>query len=179
MINVSFIPFSIAVKVHSNLPRTLIFASYFHKKCMVKVKNYYINNFFSNRKPFHPKRLTESWLVPFFMDPIEEEEEIDVVEEDDKKLDAILKKLDEKKKKEMEELQVEALKKQKKRNATMGELLRSKGFFWIATSHDLMGAWQQAGNVLRLKAENEWMCKNQDLWVGGPTEDIVRKVSVY
>merc|ERR1712050_119396 len=83
------------------------------------------------RKPSHPKRLTESWLVPFFMDPIEEEEEIDVVEEDDKKLDAILKKLDEKKKKEMEELQVEALKKQKERNATMGELLRSKGFFWI------------------------------------------------
>ena len=146
---------------------------------MIKVKNYYINHFFSNRKPFHPKRLTESWLVPFFMDPIEEEEEIDVVEEDDKKLDAILKKLDEKKKKEMEELQVEALKKQKERNATMGELLRSKGFFWIATSHDLMGAWQQAGNVLRLKAENEWMCKNQDLWVGGPTEDIVRKVSVH
>merc|ERR1719189_3554933 len=109
------------------------------------------------------------------MDPIEEEEEIDVVEEDDKKLDAILKKLDEKKKKEMEELQVEALKKQKERNATMGELLRSKGFFWIATSHDLMGAWQQAGNVLRLKAENEWMCKNQDLWEGGPTEEIVRK----
>merc|ERR1712050_279823 len=38
-----------------------------------------------------------------------------------------------------------------------------------------MGAWQQAGNVLRLKAENEWMCKNQELWEGGPTEEIVRK----
>ena len=85
------------------------------------------------------------------MDPIEEEEEIDVVEEDDKKLDAILKKLDEKKKKEMEELQVEALKKQKERNATMGELLRSKGFFWIATSHDLMGAWQQVGQTFNSK----------------------------
>jgi len=127
------------------------------------------------RKPFHPKRLTEQWLVPFFMDPIEEEEEIDVVDEDDQqKIDEILKKLDKQKKMEMEKLQTEALEKQKKRNSTMGELLRSKGFFWIATSNDLMGAWQQAGNVLRMKAENEWMCKNQDLWEGGPTEEIVR-----
>merc|ERR1719273_297257 len=127
------------------------------------------------RKPFHPKRLTEQWLVPFFMDPIEEEEEIDVVDEDDQqKIDEILKKLDKQKKMEMEKLQIEALEKQKKQNSTMGELLRSKGFFWIATSNDLMGAWQQAGNVLRMKAENEWMCKNQDLWEGGPTEEIVR-----
>jgi len=109
------------------------------------------------------------------MDPIEEEEEIDLVEEgDQKKLDEILKKLDKQKKIEMEKLQAEALEKQKMRNETMGELLRSKGFFWIATSNELMGAWQGAGNVLRMKAENEWMCNLQEVWEGGPTEDIVR-----
>merc|ERR1712172_41628 len=59
------------------------------------------------RKPFHPKRLTEQWLVPFFMDPIEEEEEIDVVDEGDQQ------KLDKQKKMEMEKLQAEALEKQK------------------------------------------------------------------
>ena len=113
------------------------------------------------------------------MDPIEEEEEIDLVDEgDQQKLDEILKKLDRQKKIEMEKLQAEAVKKQKKRNETMGELLRSKGFFWMATSNELMGAWQGAGNVLRMKAENEWMCNLQDVWEGGPTEDIVRGVSV-
>ena len=39
--------------------------------------------------------------------------------------------------------------KQMKRKAAMGELLRSKGFVWVASSHFLMGGWQQAGNILR------------------------------
>jgi len=96
-------------------------------------------------------------------------------EEEKEMAEELKKKLDKEKQIAMEKLQAEALEKQKERTAVMGELLRSKGFLWLATSNDLMGAWQQAGNVLRLKAENEWMCKNQDLWEGGPTEEIVRK----
>ena len=42
------------------------------------------------RKPFHPKRLNELWLAPFFADPIEleeDEEEIgDITEEEKVKL---------------------------------------------------------------------------------------------
>ena len=37
------------------------------------------------------------------------------------------------------------------REKLMGGLMRSKGFVWIATSQFFMGAWQQAGNVLRIK----------------------------
>ena len=48
-------------------------------------------------------------------------------------------KLEKEKEQMMEKIQVEALEKQKKRNATMGELLRSKGFLWLATSNDLIG----------------------------------------
>ena len=32
----------------------------------------------------------------------------------------------------------------------MGELLRSKGFLWLATSNLFIGGWQQAGNILKI-----------------------------
>ena len=101
------------------------------------------------RKPFHPGRLQEFVLEPYFMDPslaMDDDDDDngagDATEEEKKKLE-------EQKLKEMQEIQEEALVKQKKRNGIMGELLRSKGFLWIASSHDVIGGWQQAGNVLR------------------------------
>ena len=139
------------------------------------------------RKPFHPKRLLEQWLMPFFADLIdmvdiikEEETEDKEFEEEVEKLSAeekemLEQKLAEEKKEVMERCQKEALEKQKEREATMGELLRSKGFLWLATSNDIKGAWQQAGNVLRIKGESQWMCIQPDLWEGSPLEPIVRK----
>ena len=58
-------------------------------------------------------------------------------------------KKEEEKKEALEKVQATALEKQERRTELMGELLRSKGFFWLATSNDVIGAWQQAGNVLR------------------------------
>ena len=49
----------------------------------------------------------------------------------------------------IESLQKKASIKQASRVEFMGELLRSKGFVWLATSHYFIGGWQQAGNVLR------------------------------
>ena len=49
----------------------------------------------------------------------------------------------------LEKLQKKASTKQASRVDFMGELLRSKGFVWLATSHYFIGGWQQAGNVLR------------------------------
>ena len=46
-------------------------------------------------------------------------------------------------------LQQQAASKQEKRQKKMGELLRSKGFVWIASTNFIMGGWQQAGNILR------------------------------
>lgn len=50
----------------------------------------------------------------------------------------------------LEKLQKKASIKQAARIDVMGEVLRSKGFLWLATSHYFIGGWQQAGNVLRL-----------------------------
>ena len=72
-------------------------------------------------------------------------------------------------------IQKQASVKQKKRVAAMGELLRSKGFIWIATSNFILGGWQQAGNILRIEAESPWMCEMRDLWEGTISEELVRK----
>merc|ERR1712073_27240 len=130
------------------------------------------------RKPFHPKRLNELMLAPFFATPIDVEEEEDMTEEvkemseEEIKMAVQLKlNLDMERDKIMEKLQTEAIEKQKERTAVMGELLRSKGFLWLATSNDLIGAWQQAGNVLRIRAETQWMCLQPEVWEGTPVED--------
>ena len=98
------------------------------------------------RKPFHPGRLNELVIGPYFMDPFETAEAADeyegLTEEEEQK-----KKED--RKIELERIQKVALKKQENRTELMGELLRSKGFFWMATSYNVIGFWQQAGNVLR------------------------------
>merc|ERR1712241_969742 len=53
--------------------------------------------------------------------------------------------------------------------------LRSKGFIWIATSNDILGGWQQAGNILRFEAPGPWLCEARELWEGSPSEELVRK----
>ena len=50
---------------------------------------------------------------------------------------------------DIDSLQKQALLKQKHRIQSIGELLRSKGFIWIASTNMLMGGLQQAGNILR------------------------------
>merc|ERR1719499_1104726 len=82
-------------------------------------------------------------------------------------------KAEEEHKADLQRVQEEALVKQKHRTDVMGELLRSKGFMWIATSNDVIGAWQQAGNVLRIGAEDQWMCLMPEMWMGTPSEDLV------
>ena len=111
-----------------------------------------INSFvYRARKPFHPGRLHELVLEPYFMDAFDNgeddeeqgEEEAAQLSEEEK-----LKK-EEAKKEALEKLQAIATEKQQRRFEFMGELLRSKGFFWMATSNDVIGLWQQAGNVIR------------------------------
>ena len=50
----------------------------------------------------------------------------------------------------LEQLQNDASSKQADRVKLMGEILRSKGFIWLATSNLFIGGWQQAGNILKI-----------------------------
>jgi len=136
------------------------------------------------RRPFHPVKLNENFLEPFFMD----ERGLlyaDAVPSLDETKYRQKEKTEEEKQKEMEEkkgleierkrIQDEALEKQKKRNETMGELLRSKGFMWIASSHGVIGDWQQSGNVLRMEAEAAWMAEKRAQWEGTEEEEEAMK----
>jgi len=111
------------------------------------------------RRPFHPGRLPDLFLEPYFSEVVEEEDEDQMSEEE--KL-AVL-----------EKLQEEAASKQVKRTETMGQLLRSKGFLWIATSHDVIGGWQQAGNVMSIQAESPWMCETREMWEDTPSAEQI------
>lgn len=44
----------------------------------------------------------------------------------------------------------------KKKAGVFGPVLRSKGFLWLATRNDIIGAWSQAGAVLNIAAEMPW-----------------------
>ena len=122
------------------------------------------------RKPFHPGRLCDLFLDQYFADPTElyefdddleedDEEENEKTEEEKKKFEEAKKKFEERKKKEMEDMQAQTLVRQKKREEKFGTLLRSKGFCWIATTNDIIGCWQGAGNVCRITPDCPWMCE--------------------
>ena len=61
-----------------------------------------------------------------------------------------------------EKVQKQAQLKQGKRKLLMGELLRSKGFIWIATSNKYIAGWQQAGNIYKVEVAGMWMERNGD-----------------
>jgi len=112
---------------------------------------------YRSRRPFHPDRLYDDFLEPYFMLPYEEKD-------DGPQLRSYL-----------EKQQKIAATKKKNRVEHMGELLRSKGFVWVASSNKIMGGWQQAGNVIRMEGEGLWMCENPALWKGTGTEELVLK----
>ena len=123
------------------------------------------------RKPFHPGKLYDLFFEPFFVYPAispedEEEEAVERSEEEKKKLET-------EREIELQRIQEEALVKQQKRTETVGELLRSKGFLWVSTSNNVIGGWQQAGNVLRIEAETPWMCLMPERWEGTSSEALV------
>jgi len=136
------------------------------------------------RKPFHPERFDELVMEPYFMTdpclklPDEEEDAEGNIRTREQRSEEELKIYDEAVREyelEMEKAQEEALVKQETRIGFMGELLRSKGFFWMASHNDVIGGWQQAGNILRVIAESRWMCLEQEIWKGTDAEPLVMR----
>jgi len=101
------------------------------------------------RRPFHPGRLIDNFLEPFFVETLEDQD--------------------------LDKLQKQAAIKKKKRVELMGELLRSKGFIWMATSNSVMGGFQQAGNVITIVPEGPWMCDLREMWEETPLAKLVLK----
>ena len=111
---------------------------------------------YRSRRPFHPVRLYDKFLEPYFV--------LCYQEEGGPELRSLQGKLER-----------QASSKQSTRIEFMGDLMRSKGFAWIATSNSVMGGWQQAGNVLRIEGEGRWMCQMREMWEGTKSEELIRR----
>merc|ERR1712013_393990 len=105
---------------------------------------------YRSRRPFHPGRLHDLIMNPFFVCSEEQGTAVEV-------------------------RQQQAAVKRAARTKLMGDLLRSKGFIWVASTHWVMGGWQQAGTMLRVAAEGPWLCETPSQWEGSTLETEVRK----
>ena len=127
-------------------------------------KRFGITSFlYKSKRPFHPYRLYHQFIRQYFMPySVQEREENDGRDEaspDDAVTGSVGSgedKLSEDDRNMLEKLQKQALSKQEKRKQFMGDLLRSKGFIWIATSNKHIGGWQQAGNIHRVEVAGLW-----------------------
>lgn len=126
-----------------------------------ETEEYGINNFvYTARRPFHPKRFYEMIRDKFFIieqsgfeDDEEPEEEINNETGHESLVDESL---DEE---EEEEEYFEPTEKQilkNKRLSPFGPLLRSKGFFWLASRYIIRGEWSSAGPMLTIKGGIPW-----------------------
>ena len=119
------------------------------------------------RRPFHPERFGRGFLHKFFVyyDPYDDDSEEqgdqapgiangDRTEHDD----AV--KQDEgespKPKRSIEELQKMAYDRQRTRTKELGQLIRAKGFLWLADTHDLMTTFSHAGNLVTMAPGGVW-----------------------
>ncbi|GAA5879528.1 hypothetical protein JCM16303_003236 [Sporobolomyces ruberrimus] len=50
----------------------------------------------------------------------------------------------------------------KKASPSFGPLLRSKGFFWLATRPLMSGEWSQAGVMLTISGGSRWLCETDE-----------------
>ncbi|KAJ5241528.1 uncharacterized protein N7469_003119 [Penicillium citrinum] len=135
---------------------------------------YGINNFvYSARRPFHPRKLFALLHDKFILlqnNELEDDEE-DEEEEDE---DAEMKEASEEDSDDESEGEVEDfdqpdpkdILENKRNHAAFGPVLRSKGFFWLATRAFQFGEWSQAGGMLTVGcggALGPWGDRRQEL----------------
>lgn len=124
-----------------------------------ETEEYGINNFvYEQRRPFHPERLYKLLSDKFLIieSTIPEEEMYDGDSSDEGTEDGSDEEEEEDEDGEIpEELSENELLKNKK-NSPFGPLLRSKGFFWLASRFLIRGEWSSAGSMLTLKGGIPW-----------------------
>lgn len=129
-----------------------------------ETEEYGINNFiYRARKPFHPERIYNLLKDKFIIiektqedsqqhdesdiSSLEDESEVDSDDSSDyEAVDAT--------NIEKELLEQELI--QNKKNSPFGSVIRSKGFFWLASRYIIRGEWSSAGSMLTMKGGIPW-----------------------
>ncbi|KAM3123456.1 hypothetical protein CJJ07_004095 [Candidozyma auris] len=130
-----------------------------------ETEEYGINNFvYKSRRPFHPERLYKlirdkfvviesSGLAEEGQEGQEGENEEESEDEDDEDEGEDIDSEDD------EEDYVDPSEEQiikNKKNSKFGPVLRSKGFFWLASRHIIRGEWSSAGPMLTMRGGIPW-----------------------
>ncbi|KGO74991.1 Cobalamin (vitamin B12) biosynthesis CobW-like, C-terminal [Penicillium italicum] len=130
---------------------------------------YGINNFvYTARRPFHSRRLFALLHDKFIIlqnNEIEEEEgdEDEEDEEEDEEEDDVMEtESDAGSVEDFEQPDPEVILKNKRTNPAFGPVLRSKGFFWLATRPWQFGEWSQAGGMMTLGCGGPWFAELPD-----------------
>ncbi|GBG32744.1 COBW domain-containing protein DDB_G0274527 [Hondaea fermentalgiana] len=75
--------------------------------------------------------------------------------------------------------QGDAAEKSDARSKAFGSLCRSKGFLWISSTHDLVGHFSQAGNIVTIETPGVWSVLEKKAWAGSEKEKAeIRKLWV-
>ncbi|KAL4884916.1 CobW/HypB/UreG, nucleotide-binding domain-containing protein [Aspergillus karnatakaensis] len=130
---------------------------------------YGINNFvYRARKPFHPRRLFGLLHDKFIIlqsanahdhdhgdggDDDDEEDNEDKEEEEEESDDEI---------DDFNQPDQDLILSNKRQNPAFGPILRSKGFFWLATRPMFFGEWSQAGGMLTVGPGGPWFAEVPD-----------------
>lgn len=142
-----------------------------------ETEEYGINNFvYKSKRPFHPERLYKLIRDKFFVienvatpeDEDEDDDEGNNEEDNEKDEESEESELeansegsifDSNEEEDSEEELVQPSEKEiliNKKNSPFGPLLRSKGFFWLASRNIVRGEWSSAGSMLTLSGGIPW-----------------------
>ena len=133
------------------------------------------------RRPFHPERFGREFLHKFFVyydpydDDLEEQgDQASDIADGDKTEHHEAMKQDEgerpKPKRSPEELQRMAYDRQRARTEELGQLIRAKGFLWLADTHDLMTTFSHAGNLVTMTPGGVWTALESKAYRGTKEE---------
>lgn len=120
---------------------------------------YGINNFvYSARRPFHSRRLFALLQDKFIILQGREYEEADEEDDDDDREmdDAEDEEGNASEVTDFDQLDPSVILGNKKAHPAFGPVLRSKGFFWLATRSLQFGEWSQAGGILTVSCGGIW-----------------------
>lgn len=135
---------------------------------------------YSARRPFHPRRLfsllhdkfiiLQSNQAEIVEDDDSAEEEGDDDDEDDDEMDT-----DSDSVQDFDQPEPEDILKNKRQHPAFGPVLRSKGFFWLATRAYQFGEWSQAGGMLTVGCGGPWFAEvPNEAWP--EDEDVVKSI---
>jgi G3E family GTPase len=126
------------------------------------------------RRPFHPERFDKDFIEKYFIHQPQNEDAGDEDEKAGMDMKRRTKAAEQKQRKQKELLvkrqQEKANEKRDLRTKDLGDIVRSKGFLWLANRHDLTGMMSQAGSVTRIEFPGSWVVLEAKAWEGTEKE---------